>query len=134
MGPSLRPRGGFHFRLAGIKINLNKVLYFYRLGSHGLPSSFGGSRGGRDDRFGGGRGGFGGGRGGGGFGGRKEKGSQPGSTLRKPKWDMDRLQKFEKNFYVEHPRVTNRSPVSILISYISTCPADESSQNEHKLV
>ncbi|KAL4240849.1 putative ATP-dependent RNA helicase ddx17 [Mactra antiquata] len=81
------------------------------LGSHGLPSSFGGPRGGRDDR--GGRGGFGGGRGGGGFGQRKEKGSQPGASLRKPKWDMARLSKFEKNFYVEHPRVTNRSPTEI---------------------
>lgn len=79
------------------------------MGSHGLPSSFGGGR--RDDRggFGGGRGG---GRGGGGFGGRKDKGSQPGSNLRKPKWDLTRLSKFEKNFYVEHPKVANRSPVS----------------------
>lgn len=96
-------------------INFRHFKFIYSLGSHGLPSSFGGPRGGRDDRYGGGRGGFGGGRGGGGggFGGRKEKGSQPGSTLRKPKWDMDRLPKFEKNFYVEHPRVTNRSPVSI---------------------
>jgi len=83
------------------------------LGAHGLPSSFGGARGGRDDRYGGGRGGFGGGRGGGGFGMRKEKGSQPGANLRKPKWDMERLSKFEKNFYVEHPRVTARSPTEI---------------------
>lgn len=83
------------------------------MGSHGLPAAFGGQRGGRDDRYGGGRGGFGGSRGGGGgFGGRKEKGSQPGSNLRKPKWDMERLPKLEKNFYVEHPRVANRSPVS----------------------
>ena len=77
------------------------------MGSHGLPSSFGGGFR-RDDR-----GGFGGGRGG--FGGRKEKGSQPGATLRKPKWDMARLSKFEKNFYVEHPKVANRSPVSCCI-------------------
>ncbi|XP_045214081.2 uncharacterized protein LOC123564505 isoform X2 [Mercenaria mercenaria] len=100
------------------------------LGSHGLPSSFGGSRGGRDDRYGGGRGGFGGGRGGGGggFGGRKEKGSQPGASLRKPKWEMDRLPKFEKNFYVEHPRVTNRSPMEIQ-AYLSTHSITSHGQN-----
>ena len=78
---------------------------FNRLGQHGLPSSFGDRRGGFGDR-GGGRGG-----GSGGFGGRKDKGSQPGANLRKPRWDMERLPKFEKNFYVEHPRVSNRSPV-----------------------
>ncbi|WAQ95857.1 DDX17-like protein [Mya arenaria] len=85
------------------------------LGSHGLPSSFGAGR--RDDR---GRGGFGGGRGGGGFGGggfggggRGGKGSQPGQSLRRPNWDSMRLSKFEKNFYAEHPKVTNRSPMEI---------------------
>lgn len=41
------------------------------------------------------------------------KGSQPGERLRKPTWDMATLQKFEKNFYTEHPAVTNRPPVSI---------------------
>lgn len=37
------------------------------------------------------------------------KGSQPGSNLRKPHWDMDRLPKFEKNFYREHPHTSGRS-------------------------
>lgn len=54
---------------------------------------------------------------GGGFGARKPgggmKGSQPGERLRKPKWDMARLPRFEKNFYVEHPAVTGRSDVSL---------------------
>ena len=94
---------------------------------HGLPTSFGttkrdssGFRGGSGGR--GGRGGFGGGSRGrdgfgggsrGGFGGgpRRDKQSNVGATLRKPKWDMARLQKFEKNFYIEHPKVKNRSPV-----------------------
>ena len=40
------------------------------------------------------------------------KGSQPGERLRKPKWDLSTLKTFEKNFYKEHPAVTNRSPVS----------------------
>lgn len=86
----------------------------FRLGSHGLPSSFGGKPSFRRDD----RGGYGGGRGGGGgggFGGRKDKGSQPGAGLRKPKWDLSRLSKFEKNFYVEHPKVANRSPVSCIL-------------------
>ncbi|KAH9525282.1 putative ATP-dependent RNA helicase ddx5 [Bulinus truncatus] len=57
------------------------------------------------------------GRGGGGFGGgsfrNSMKGSQPGGGLRKPKWDLSALPKFEKNFYKEHPAVTNRSPIEI---------------------
>jgi len=60
---------------------------------------------------GGGRGG-GGGYGGGGRGGGM-KGSQPGGSLRKPKWDLSTLQKFEKNFYKEHPNVVNRSPMEV---------------------
>lgn len=71
-------------------------------GQNGLPSSFGG--GGYSSRGGGG---------GGGFGGRKDKQSNVGATLRKPKWDMERLQKFDKNFYVEHPKTSNRSPQEI---------------------
>ncbi|XP_014786133.1 probable ATP-dependent RNA helicase DDX5 isoform X1 [Octopus bimaculoides] len=52
---------------------------------------------------------FGGGRGGSsGLGGRLNKNSQPGERLRKPRWDLSRLPKFEKNFYREHPNVTNR--------------------------
>lgn len=41
------------------------------------------------------------------------KGSQPGGSLRKPRWDMETLQKFEKNFYSEHPAVANRSPMEV---------------------
>ncbi|XP_057310897.1 uncharacterized protein LOC130648814 [Hydractinia symbiolongicarpus] len=82
-----------------------------------LPNSFGGrSRGYNDrDRRGGGgsygRGG-GGGRGGsrgGGRGGFKKEYNGPGSTLRKPRWDMNSLPRFEKNFYREHPMVQARS-------------------------
>ena len=101
-----------------------------RFGMNGLPTSFGSSKregtggggGGYRGGGGGGRGFGGGGRGGGyggrgggggGFGGpRRDKQSNVGASLRKPKWDLERLQKFDKNFYVEHPKVTNRSPVS----------------------
>jgi len=31
--------------------------------------------------------------------------------MSRPNWDMSRLIPFEKNFYREHPAVTNRSPV-----------------------
>lgn len=117
---------------------------------NGLPTSFGSSskrdsgfRGGAGGRGGGGRGGFGGsgGRGGrdggfsgggrgGGFGGpRKDKQSNVGSTLRKPKWDLSRLQKFEKNFYVEHPKVANRSPVCRFICLLLQFEAAQSSVN-----
>ncbi|BFZ03868.1 hypothetical protein BsWGS_06907 [Bradybaena similaris] len=41
------------------------------------------------------------------------KGSEPGQNLRKPKWDMSKLPKFEKNFYQEHPHVARRSQVEI---------------------
>lgn len=102
------------------------------MGGMGLPSSFGGksgfgggrggggrgSSGGRGrGSFGGGRGGssFGGSRGGFGGGGGKFSNTQAGESLRKPNWDTTRLEKFEKNFYVEHPNVTNRSPVSFYL-------------------
>ena len=101
--------------------NSHTFSHYFSLGTNGLPSSFGGNsrrddrdrdRGGFGGRSGGGRpgGGFGGGGGGRGGG----RGSQPGASLRKPKWDLTRLSKFEKNFYVEHPKVTNRSPVLFL--------------------
>ncbi|CAE1322455.1 DDX5 [Acanthosepion pharaonis] len=69
---------------------------------------------GRADRKGLTRGGVGsmrfGGRGSmGGPSGRLSKNSQPGERLRKPRWDLSRLPKFEKNFYREHISVTNRS-------------------------
>lgn len=78
-----------------------------RFGDRGGGSRFGGggSGGGRSGGFGGGGGGFGGGR--------SMKGSQPGASLRKPRWDMERLPKFEKNFYRENPQTSARSEVEI---------------------
>ncbi|KAK6169055.1 hypothetical protein SNE40_020181 [Patella caerulea] len=78
-----------------------------RMGN-GLPTSFGRSdRGGGYDRRGGGRGG-------GGMGGpRSMKGSQPGEKLRKPRWDLNRLPKFEKSFYVEAPSVAARTQAEV---------------------
>lgn len=35
--------------------------------------------------------------------------NSPGQHLRKPKWDLDALPKFKKDFYREHPNVQNRS-------------------------
>ncbi|XP_070581123.1 probable ATP-dependent RNA helicase DDX5 [Ptychodera flava] len=80
----------------------------------------------RSDRrgYGGGRGGgFGFGSGmnsaprfggrGGSMGGGGKSNSQPGEKLRKPRWDMARLPRFEKNFYVEHPMVSRRSPEEV---------------------
>jgi hypothetical protein len=32
-------------------------------------------------------------------------------TLRKPRWDLSKLIKFEKNFYTPHPAVVNRPRV-----------------------
>ena len=54
----------------------------------------------------------GGARGGGsgfGGGGRDFKKMQPGEKLRKPRWEMDRLQPFEKNFYKPHPNLVTKS-------------------------
>lgn len=83
--------------------------------SSGLPKAFGSSKfGDRGGPRSGGRGGGGGRFGmdrGGMRGGKMGKGHQPGENLRKPRWDMSRLQKFEKNFYVEHPGVSSRSQV-----------------------
>ncbi|XP_013095513.1 uncharacterized protein LOC106078932 isoform X3 [Biomphalaria glabrata] len=62
----------------------------------------------------------GGGRGGGGMADRGRpslKGTQPGQNLRKPRWDMSRLPKFEKNFYKEHINVSRRSQQEILQFY-----------------
>lgn len=66
---------------------------------------------GRSDRDGA-RGGMSGGRFVGGVG-SSMKGMQPGERLRKPKWDISKLPKFQKNFYKELPSVANRSPVRI---------------------
>merc|ERR1712142_944626 len=71
-----------------------------------LPSQFGRSGGRGGDR----RGSYGGGgRGGGRSGGRDKEYSGPGSSLRKPNWDMNALPRFEKNFYRESPAVQARS-------------------------
>lgn len=78
-----------------------------------MYDSFGGRRGGGGgDRRGGGRGGGGGrgrGRGGGGGGFKQKEYNGPGANLRKPRWDMNSLPRFEKNFYREHPNVQARS-------------------------
>ncbi|CAH3013581.1 unnamed protein product [Porites evermanni] len=84
-------------------------------GSRSERKSFGG--GGYGGGRGGGRGGGGGfnssfrggGGGGGGFGKKDKLNNQPGQFLRKPKWDLDALPKFKKDFYREHPNVQNRS-------------------------
>jgi len=59
-------------------------------------------RGGGAPRGGGGS--YGGNRGGGDF-----KKMQPGEKLRKPRWEMDRLAPFEKNFYKPHPNLVTKS-------------------------
>lgn len=69
----------------------------------------GGGYGGGGGSYGGGGGSYGGG--GGGYGSRGGKFDQPGSGLRKPKWDVNSLGAFEKNFYKEHPNVQNMSGV-----------------------
>ncbi|XP_046583225.1 LOW QUALITY PROTEIN: ATP-dependent RNA helicase DBP2-like [Haliotis rubra] len=91
-----------------------------RKGFGGRSDRGGGSRfGGRDSGRGGGsfdRYGSGGGMGRGGS--RPSlKGIQPGERLRKPRWDMERLPKIEKNFYREHPNVVNRSPEELQAFY-----------------
>ncbi|XP_033115002.1 ATP-dependent RNA helicase dbp2-like isoform X2 [Anneissia japonica] len=81
---------------------------------------------GRSDRRGGGGGGYGGrggfgggprfggrGGGGGGGGGMRDKFNDPGSRLRRPRWEMKDLIPFEKNFYREHPDVSRRSPEEV---------------------
>lgn len=50
--------------------------------------------------------GYGGGGGGGGGGGRR---GAAGAGLRKPRWDLSRLEPFKKDFYIPHPSVSNRS-------------------------
>uniref|UniRef100_V9KGI2 RNA helicase n=1 Tax=Callorhinchus milii TaxID=7868 RepID=V9KGI2_CALMI len=42
-----------------------------------------------------------------------KKFGQPGEKLRKRKWDLEELPKFEKNFYVEHAGVVNRTPQEV---------------------
>lgn len=85
----------------GASSGLPKAFGSSKFGDRGAPRS--GGRGGGGGRFGMDRGGM--------RGGKMGKGHQPGENLRKPRWDMSRLQKFEKNFYVEHPGVSSRSQV-----------------------
>lgn len=56
------------------------------------------------------RGGFGA-RGGSGL--PPKKFGNPGERLRKKKWDLSELPKFEKNFYVEHPEVARLTPYEV---------------------
>merc|ERR1712071_130737 len=78
----------------------------WRGNDRGSSSSF---RGG-DNRNGGSRGGYGGGGGGGGsYGGRGDYGEK----LSQPKWEMDRLQPFEKDFYKPHPNLVMKPIVHI---------------------
>lgn len=42
----------------------------------------------------------------------------PGERLRKKKWDLDELPKFEKNFYTEHPEVQHMSQVFSVLSRV----------------
>ncbi|KAJ6658914.1 hypothetical protein lerEdw1_019550 [Lerista edwardsae] len=51
----------------------------------------------------------------GGFGGSlaPKKFGNPGERLRKKKWDLNELPKFEKNFYVEHPEVARLTPYEV---------------------
>lgn len=66
----------------------------------------GGGYGGGGGGFGGGGGGFGGGR----FGGASGSGKgNLGDGLRTISWDLSKLPIFEKNFYIEHPDVTQRN-------------------------
>jgi len=54
-------------------------------------------------------GGYGGGGGGGGWGGHDDRMSNLGGGLRTVDWTATKLERFEKNFYVEDKRVTARS-------------------------
>lgn len=89
--------------------------------AHRFSPRFGG-RGGGGGGFRGGSNGFGnrfGGGGAGGMGGRPPlKNSQPGERLRRPKWDMAKLPKFQKDFYQEHPNVASRTMVIIIVYFL----------------
>ncbi|WVR08901.1 ATP-dependent RNA helicase DBP2-A [Kwoniella sp. DSM 27419] len=74
----------------------------------------GGGYGGGGGGYGGGGGGYGGGYGGGGGGyGGGDRMSQLGQGLHNIDWNSQSLIKFEKNFYVQDPRVTERSEKDI---------------------
>ncbi|KAJ9055510.1 ATP-dependent RNA helicase dbp2, variant 3 [Entomophthora muscae] len=103
-------------------------------GYGGSSGGYGGSSGGgysRDDRshgssrdsgrgggYGGSSGGFGSSRGGGRGGSRGGPGGSggkwdDGARLSKPTWNMSELPVFEKNFYQEHPEITNMAPYEV---------------------
>jgi ATP-dependent RNA helicase DDX5/DBP2 len=71
-------------------------------------SSYRGGYGGGDRHGGGGGGSRFGGGGGGGRGGGDSMGNL-GAGLRSIQWDLSKLPVFEKNFYIEHPAVSQRS-------------------------
>lgn len=73
---------------------------------YGDKSSY---RGGSSSGYGGGSGGGYGGSGGGGGGGGSM--GNLGQNLNKISWDLSKLPVFEKNFYLEHPAVSSRSPI-----------------------
>lgn len=50
-----------------------------------------------------------------------KKFGNPGERLRKKKWDLSELPKFEKNFYVEHPEVARLTPVSFQVLSVPFC-------------
>lgn len=75
-------------------------------------SGYGGRGGGDSDGYR--RGGLG--RGGGN---NFNKQQQPGGALRKPKWENETLQPFQKNFYTPHPLVLNRYAIFCDFSYSS---------------
>lgn len=62
-----------------------------------------------------------------------KKFGNPGERLRKKKWDLNELPKFEKNFYVEHPEVARLTPVSVQILSVPFFLQQKISQTE-KLV
>eukprot|EP01101_Sappina_pedata_P000749 TRINITY_DN1093_c0_g2_i3.p1 TRINITY_DN1093_c0_g2~~TRINITY_DN1093_c0_g2_i3.p1 ORF type:complete len:619 (-),score=270.76 TRINITY_DN1093_c0_g2_i3:3-1859(-) len=83
-------------------------------GSGSSSGGYGGDRGGYGGSSGGGYGGGGsggyGGGGGGGYGdayGKGSNGIELGSDLKNISWEMEKLPKFEKNFYTEHPTIAS---------------------------
>lgn len=44
----------------------------------------------------------------------------PGERLRKKRWNLDELPKFEKNFYNEHPDVQQMGQVNLSLSHTNT--------------
>ncbi|OCF40589.1 ATP-dependent RNA helicase DBP2-A [Kwoniella heveanensis CBS 569] len=89
-------------------------------GSYGGSGGYGGGGGGYGGGYGGGGGGYGGGGyggGGGGYGnyqgGGGDRMNNLGQGLHNVDWNSQTLTKFEKNFYVQDPRVTERSEKEI---------------------